>query len=75
MNHKKMILLTLLMSSGFNILSAQSKIYDHTFDLKNVTISWDTGCDRVIGKANEANILPVVEEFVKDSDFTLVAGS
>ena len=44
-------------------------------NLKNVTISGDTRFDRVIEIANDAKILPVVEEFVKDSDFTLVAGS
>lgn len=43
--------------------------------LSNVSISGDTRFDRVIEIAEESKVLPVVEDFVASSSFTLVAGS
>ena len=39
MIQKKIVLITFLITAGFNNLSAQSKLYDQTFDLKNITIT------------------------------------
>ena len=43
--------------------------------LDNISISGDTRFDRVTEIAQESKTLPVIEEFVKNSSFTLVAGS
>lgn len=42
---------------------------------KNVTIVGDTRFDRVLDICSQAKELPLVEKFVRDTDFVLVAGS
>lgn len=59
----------------FFVQNECSKRYLNKIGINNVSVVGDTRFDRVLQIRSEAKELPLVEQFVSNSSFTLVAGS